>query len=64
MKHVNWNILVDFLQAIKTLSVGEVSPDWSGRLMAEKFRFHNAQWIEMVQSQQFAEFASLCPVSF
>ena len=30
--------------------------------MAEKFRFHNAQWIEMVQSQQFAEFASLCPV--
>ena len=52
-----------FFQLIKTFfSAGEVSPDWSGRLMAEKFRFHNAQWIEMVQSQQFAEFASLCPV--
>jgi len=40
--------------------IGEVSPDWSQRLLGEKFRFHNAQWIEMVQSQQLADLASMC----
>jgi len=29
-------------------------------LLGEKFRFHNAQWIEMVQSQQLADIASMC----
>ena len=29
-----------------------MSADWAQKLLAEKFRFHNAQWLEMVQSQQ------------
>jgi hypothetical protein len=37
---------------------GEVSPEWSQKLLAEKFRFHNAQWLEMVQSQQLEEISS------
>ena len=38
--------------------IGEISPDWSQKLMAEKFRFHNAQWLEMVQSQTLEELNS------
>lgn len=38
--------------------IGEVSPEWSQKLLAEKFRFHNAQWLEMVQSQQLEEISS------
>jgi len=38
--------------------IGEVSPEWSQKLLAEKFRFHNAQWLEMVQSQQLEEINS------
>merc|ERR1711892_1568716 len=38
--------------------IGEVSPEWSQKLLAEKFRFHNAQWLEMVQSKQLEEINS------
>ena len=38
--------------------IGEISPDWSQKLMSEKFRFHNAQWLEMVQSQTLEELNS------
>merc|ERR1719266_2495717 len=38
--------------------IGEVSPEWSQKLMAEKFRFHNAQWLEMVAGQQLEEINS------
>ena len=48
---------------ISLLMVGEVSPEWSDRLLGEKFRFHNAQWIEMVQWQQLADISSMCQVT-
>lgn len=35
-----------------------MSPEWSQKLLAEKFRFHNAQWLDMVQSQQLEEINS------
>ena len=38
--------------------IGEISSEWSQKLMAEKFRFHNAQWLEMVQSQTLEELNS------
>ena len=38
--------------------IGEISPEWSQKLMAEKFRFHNAQWLEMVQSHSLEELNS------
>ena len=38
--------------------IGEISPDWSQKLMSEKFRFHNAQWLEMVQSQTLEDLNS------
>ena len=38
--------------------IGEISPEWSQKLMAEKFRFHNAQWLEMVQSHTLEELNS------
>ena len=53
--------------------IGEVSPEWGQKLMAEKFRFHNAQvsriyvvvthdwwvqWLEMVAGQQLEEINS------
>lgn len=33
----------------------EYDQEWKSKIMTSKFEFHNAQWIEMVQSQQFQE---------
>ena len=41
--------------------IGEISPEWSQKLMAEKFRFHNAQWLEMVQSHTLEELNQVLP---
>lgn len=54
--------------------IGEVSPEWGQKLLAEKFRFHNAQvshgqmlsalmicyvqWLDMVAGQQLEEINS------
>ena len=38
--------------------IGEVSQECSHKLLTEKFRFHNAQWLEMVQSQSLEEMNS------
>jgi len=33
-------------------AVQEYDSDWAKRIQLEKFRWHNSQWIEMVESQQ------------
>merc|ERR1711962_604756 len=38
--------------------IGEVSQEWGQKLLAEKFRFHNAQWLDMVAGQQLEEISS------
>ena len=40
----------------KTLDIiSQFDDSWSERVMREKFRFHNAQWLDIVQSQKQQE---------
>jgi len=35
--------------------VAEANQDWAKRIQSEKFRWHNSQWLEMVESRQMDE---------
>ena len=49
----------------KTLDIiSQFDDSWSERVMREKFRFHNAQWLEIVQSQKQQEVLESNPDDF
>ncbi|CAL1547744.1 unnamed protein product [Lymnaea stagnalis] len=37
--------------------IGEFDEEWAKKIQLEKFRWHNSQWLEMVESRQVDEFA-------
>ncbi|XP_055896459.1 kinesin-associated protein 3-like isoform X2 [Biomphalaria glabrata] len=37
--------------------IGEFDEEWATKIQLEKFRWHNSQWLEMVESRQVDEFA-------
>src|SRR5437879_279607 len=38
--------------------IAEYDPEWASKIKVEKFRAHNKQWLDMIQSQRVEEDAS------